>query len=96
MEVVQLLGFQGLWQHQVLSGVGNSGSKKYASLERYGNKYWPVCSDMFAWRTPLPDREAWQATVYRVAKSRTRLSGSLSLFTFCMWVVHWDLLPRLL
>ena len=24
-----------------------------------------------AWRTPLPDREAWQATVYRVVKSRT-------------------------
>ena len=77
MEVVQLLGFQGLWQHQVLSGVGNSGSKKYASLERYGNKYWPVCSNMFAWRTPLPDREAWQATVYRVAKGPDMTEATL-------------------
>ena len=26
---------------------------------------------ILAWRTPLPDREAWQATVYTVAKSQT-------------------------
>ena len=30
-------------------------------------------SSILAWRIPLPDREAWQATVYRVAKSQTRL-----------------------
>ena len=70
-------GFQGLWQHQVLSGVGDLGRKKYASLERYGNKYWPVCSNMFAWRTPLPDGEAWQATVYRVAKSPDTTEATL-------------------
>ena len=70
-------GFQGLWQHQVLSGVGDLGSKKYASLEWYGNKYWPVCSNMFAWRTPLPDREAWQATVYRVTKSPDTTEATL-------------------
>ena len=29
-----------------------------------------ACSRILAWRTPLPDREAWQATVYRVARSQ--------------------------
>ena len=73
MEVVQLLGFQGFWQHQVLRGVGGLSSRKYSALEGYGNQYWPICSSILAWRTPLPDREAWQATVYRVAKSQTLL-----------------------
>ena len=35
------------------------------------NQYWPTCSCILAWRTLLPDREAWQATVSRVSKSRT-------------------------
>ena len=42
-----------------------------SALEGYGNQYWPICSSILAWRTPLPDREAWQATVHRVAMSRT-------------------------
>ena len=52
MEVVQLLGCQGFWQHQVLRGVGVWGSRKYSALEGYGNQYWPIRSSMFAWRTP--------------------------------------------
>ena len=54
--MVQLLGSQWFWQHQVLRGVGGSGSRKYSALEGYGNQYWPVCSSILAWRTPLPDR----------------------------------------
>jgi len=23
-----------------------------------GNQYWPMCSSIFAWRAPIPDREA--------------------------------------
>ena len=69
MEVVQLLGSQGLLQHQVLRGVGSQGSRKYSALEGYGDWYWPIHSSILAWKTPLADREAWQATVYRVAKS---------------------------
>ena len=65
MEVVHLLGSQGFWQYQVVRGVGRLGSRKYSALEGYGNQYWPICSSILAWRTPLPDREAWQATVYR-------------------------------
>ena len=42
-----------------------------AAAEGYGNQYWPIRFRILAWRTPLPDREAWQATVYRVTKSQT-------------------------
>ena len=75
VEVAQLLGFQGFWQHQVLRGVGSKGSRKYSALEGYGNQYWPIHSNILAWRTPSPppNREAWQATIYRIAKSRTLL-----------------------
>ena len=70
MQVVQLLGPQGFWQLQVLRGVGGQGSRKYSALEGDGNQCWPIRASILAWRTPLPDREAWQATVYRVAKSQ--------------------------
>ena len=53
-------------------GVGGEGSRKYSALEGDGNQYWPVHSSILAWRTPS-DREAWQATVYRVAKNQTGL-----------------------
>ena len=52
MEVVQLLGSQGFWQHQVLRGVGGSGSRNYSALEGYGNQYWLICTSILAWRTP--------------------------------------------
>ena len=68
MEVVQLLGSQRFWQHEVLRRVGGYGSRKYSVLEGYGNQYWPIHSSIPAWRTPLPDREAWQATVYRAQR----------------------------
>ena len=71
MEVVQLVEMQGFWQHQVLRGVGGEGSRKYSAVEGYGNQNWPTHSSIVACRTPLPEREAWQATVYRVAKSQT-------------------------
>ena len=71
MEVMQLLRPQRFWQHQVCRGIGSYGSRKYSALEGYGNKYWPIHSSILAWRTPLPDRESWQAIVYRVTKRRT-------------------------
>ena len=52
-------------------GVGGWGSRKYSALEGYGDQYWPIHSSMLAWRTPFPDREARQATVYRVAELDT-------------------------
>ena len=69
------------WQHQVLRGVGGQGSRKYSAVEGYGNQYWPTHSSIVAWRTPLPEREAWQATVYRVAKSQTLLSDPAHIDT---------------
>ena len=39
VEVVQLLGSQGFWQHQVLRGADSEGSRKYSALEAHGNQY---------------------------------------------------------
>ena len=69
VEVLQLLGSQGFWQHQVLRGVGGQSSRKFSALEGCGNQYWPGHSSILAWRTP--DRQAWQDTVYRGTKSWT-------------------------
>ena len=44
---------------------------KYSVLEGYGNQCCPIRSSILAWRIHLPDREAWQATVHRVATSGT-------------------------
>jgi len=45
-------------------------------------------SSILAWRTPLPDREAWQPTVYRVTKSWTLpkqpCTHRCKTF-FCLW-----------
>ena len=56
MEVVQLFGSHGFWQHQVLRGVGGQGSRKYSALEGYGNQYWPVRSSIIDWRKPLTEK----------------------------------------
>ena len=62
------------WVAGVLAAPGPQGGWRLGQQEtqcsrRYGSQYWPLRSSVLAWRTP--DREAWQATVYRVAKSRT-------------------------
>ena len=48
MEIIQLIGSQGIWLHQVLRGVGSYGSKKYSALEGDGNQYWPICCSILA------------------------------------------------
>jgi len=55
VEVVQLLGSQWFWQHQVLRGVGGLGSSRYSALEGYDNQYWPVHSSILAWKTPMTE-----------------------------------------
>ena len=64
------------WVTGVLAAPGTQGGWRLGQQEtqcsrRYGSQYWPLRSSVLAWRTP--DREAWQATVYRVTKSQTRL-----------------------
>ena len=74
----------GFWQ-QVLRGLGSQGSRKHSALDGYGNQYRPIHSRSLAWTTPLlPDREAWQATVYRVARPKRPCMHRCKTF-FCLW-----------
>ena len=75
----------------VLRGVG---SRKYSALEGYGYQCWPICSSIHAWRQPLPlppNREAWQATVYRVTQSLTQPKWPCvhrqGFFCCCLWLL---------
>ena len=68
---MQLLGSQGFRQHQVLRGAGGWGSRKQCPRRAWQ----PVLASRLQYsclENPLPDREAWQATVHRDgAKNRT-------------------------
>ena len=68
MEVVQLLGLQGFWQHQVLRGVGSEGSRRYSALEGHGTSIGQHAPVFLPGERPLPDREAWQATVFSLVQ----------------------------
>ena len=60
VEVVQLLGSQGLWQHQVLRGVGGQDSRKYSALGGHGNQQGPIRCSILAWRTSsLTEKPGW-------------------------------------
>ena len=89
MEVVQLRGLQGFWQHQVLRGVGGSGSRKYSALEGYGKQSWPIGSSILAWRTPSLTEETGrpQSTgSQRVGQDQSdpeHINTRLSFF--CLW-----------
>ena len=66
------------WVAGVLVAPGTQGSwwlgqQEIYALERCDHQFWPICSSILAWRTRLPDREAWQAKVHRVAMSQTLL-----------------------
>ena len=52
VEVVQLLGLQGFWQHQVLRGIGGPGGRKYHALGGYRNQYWPIHSHILFFFPP--------------------------------------------
>ena len=65
------LGCRGSGSTRYSGELAAKGSRKYSALEVYGNQYWPICSSILAWRIPLRDTEAQQATVHRVAKSLT-------------------------
>ena len=49
-------------------------------------------SSTLAWKIPWTEG-AWWATVHGVTKSQTRLSASLSLFTFMHWGRKWQPTP---
>ena len=68
---VQLLGWQGSGSTRYSGELAARAAGNYSALEGYGEQYRPICSSILAWRTPLPDREVWQATVHRGAKSQS-------------------------
>ena len=65
--MVQLLGSQGFWWHQVLRGL-----VARAAGNTVPQRVWqPVLASTLQYSclgNPFSDREAWQVTVYRVAK----------------------------
>ena len=63
--MIQLLRSQGPRQHKVVRGASSEGSRKYGALEKHGNPLQNSCLENST------DREAWQATVHRVAVSDT-------------------------
>ena len=68
---MQLLELQGLWQHQVLRGLAARAAGNtvlWKGMATSIGQYAPV---FLPGEPRLPDREAWQATVYKVAKNRT-------------------------
>ena len=72
-----------VWRWCSCLGCRGSGSTKYSGLlaataaennsvlEGYRNQYWPIALQYSCLENP-PDREAWQATVYRIGTSWTR------------------------
>ena len=46
-------GSQGFWQHQVLRGVGDQGSRKYSALEGDGNQYSCLDNQPSLWQRSL-------------------------------------------
>ena len=44
-------------------------------------RVWPICSSVLAWRTPLPDREAWQAKSTGLQRVRHNWSDSVHIDT---------------
>ena len=86
MEVVQLLGSQGFWQHQVLRGVGGQGNRKYSAVEGYGNQYWPICSRILAWRSPLTEKPAGRSLQGRNQWDTTHATlCAQAQESFCLW-----------
>ena len=95
VEVVQLFGSQGFWLHQVL-GVWWLGQQEIQCSRRVWQPALASTLQYSCLETPLPDREAWQATVYRVEKSRTGLKWPCAhkhktFFFFFFWL--WQLCP---
>ena len=50
-------------------------------------------SSTLAWKIPWTEEPGRLLSVHGVVKSRTQLSGSLSLFTFMHWRRKWQPIP---
>ena len=75
MKVVQLLGSQGFWQHQILRGLGGWGSRKYSALEGYDGSslvaqmvkclpaMWETWVQSLGWEDPLEKGMATHSSI---------------------------------
>ena len=69
--MVHLLGLQGFWQHQVLRGVVAKAAGNTVLYKGMATSIGQYALGFLTREAPLPDREAWKATVCKVAKSYT-------------------------
>ena len=89
VQMVQLLGSQGFWQHQVLMGVGGQGSRKYSAQEGYDS--------VLAWRTPsLTDKPGWPQSERKKMKSLScvRLIATPRTVACSRLLRPWDFLGK--
>ena len=89
MKVVQLLGSQGFWQHQILRGLGGWGSRKYSALEGYGRSslvaqmvkclpaMWETWVQSLGWEDPLEKGMATHSSILAYRIPRTEELGGL-------------------
>ena len=87
VEVVQLLESQEFWQHQVLRGVVAKAAGNTVLYKGMATSIGQYALGFLTREAPLPDREAWQATVYRVAKNQTQPKQPCvhRCGTLCLW-----------
>ena len=88
MEVVQLLGLQGFWQHQVLSW--QLGQQEIQCSRRYGSQFGPIHSSILAWRSPLTEKPGRPQSIglQRVGQDRSdpvHEDARFFFFFFCLW-----------
>ena len=62
------MGRRGSGSTRYSGRAGGEDSRKHGALEGDGNQYWPVHSNVLAWRTPLPVEKPGRPPVHRVTK----------------------------
>ena len=83
--MVQLLGLQGFWKHQYS---GELAARAAGNIVLYKGMQ-PVLTNtlQYSCLENRPDREAWEATVHRIAKSQDDPSdpACIDARCFCLW-----------
>ena len=81
----------GVLADQVFRGVGGYGSWKYSALEGYGKQYWPICSSILAWRTPLWQRSLAGHSLQghkELDTTEVTLCSQVQDVFYCLWQLY--------